>query len=123
MRFVMLLLLFCSVGVQAHQWTPTYPKLIPSYVDGVLTTQLELFNSRSDVGYYEIGVFDEDMNPVKFATAERIIPVDHLRRVKVDIFIREQDRDKAVYICSKSKHPKDTGTKTLIASRICSKIK
>jgi hypothetical protein len=124
MRYIMTLLFLSLCGsAMAHQWTPTYPKLEPSYVNGALKATMTLFNSRQDVSYYEIGVFDADMKPVKFATAERIVQVGYLRRMKIDVFIREQDRNVAVYICSKSKLLKGEGTATLIASRICSKIK
>ena len=124
MRYIMTLLLFLWGGyASAHQWTPTYPKLEQSYIPDVLQVSMVLFNSRNDVQFYELGVFDADMNAVKFATAERIIQVDYLSRKNVNIFIREQDRGKAVYVCSKSKLLKGSESATLIASRICSKIK
>lgn len=107
----------------AHQWLPTYPKLEPSFVTGVLRVKMELFNSRSDVQYYELNVYDKDFNPIKFATQERIIEVDHLKRKNVEIYIREQDKGIATYVCSKSKLLKGTGGATLISSQICSKIK
>lgn len=124
MRFVMTLLLFLMSGsATAHEWTPTYPELEVSYVPNVLRVRMQLFNSREDVQYYELGVFDADMNPVAFAAAERIVQVKYLDRKSIDIFIREQDRDRTVYICSKSKLLKGEGTASLVASRICSKIK
>lgn len=124
MRYIMTLLLFLYGGyASAHQWTPTYPKLEPSYVPNVLKVSMALFNNRKDTQFYELGVFDADMNGIKFATTERIIQVDYLRRKTVDIFIREQDKDRAVYVCSKSKLVKGSETKTVVVSRICSKIK
>ena len=124
MRYIMTLLLFLYGGyASAHQWTPTYPTLELSYVPNIYRTRMELFNSREDVQYYELGVFDADMNAVPFAAAERIIQVDYLSKKSVDIFVRKQDRDRAVYICSKSKLLKGTESATLIASRICSKVK
>lgn len=124
MRYIMTLLLFLYGGyASAHQWTPTYPKLEPSYVPNIYQARMVLFNSREDVQYYELGVFDADMNAVPFAAAERIIQVDYLSKKSVDIFVRKQDRDRAVYICSKSKLLKGTESATLIASRICSKVK
>jgi hypothetical protein len=84
---------------------------------------MELFNSRQDVQYYELGVFDADMNSVPFAATERIVQVKYLDRKSIDIYIREQDRSRVVYICSKSKLLKGEGTASLVASRICSKIK
>lgn len=120
---MMAVVLSLSGYASAHQWLPTYPKLEPSFVDGVLKVKMELFNSRSDVRYYEINVYDKDFRSVKFATQERIIEVGHLKRKNVEIFIREQDRDVATYVCSKSKLLKGKGGATLVSSQICSKIK
>ena len=116
-------MLSLSGYASAHQWMPTYPKLERSYVDGILQVRMELFNSRKDVKYYEILVYDSEFNPVKFAVQERIVEVQYLKRKNIEIFIREQDRDVATYVCSKSKLLKGTGTATLVSSRICSKIK
>ena len=124
MRFVMIMVMLILCGsVRAHQWMPTYPELRTSYVQGILTTRMELFNSRNDVKYYEILVYDKDFNPMKFATQEQIVEVGYLKRKNIDIYIREQDRDKVTYICSKSKLLKGTGSATRVSSRICSKIK
>jgi len=124
MRFVMTLLLFLMSGsATAHEWTPTYPELESSFVPNILKVRMSLFNRREDVQYYELGVFDADMNSVPFAAAERIVQVKYLDRKNIDIFIREQDRSRTVYICSKSKLLKGEGTASLVASRICSKIK
>jgi len=124
MRYIMLAVMMSLCGyASAHQWTPTYPKLERSYVDGILQVTMELFNSRKDVKYYEILVYDSEFNPVKFAAQERIVEVQYLKRKSIDVFIREQDRDVATYVCSKSKLLKGTGTATIVSSRICSKIK
>lgn len=124
MRFVMILsLVLYSVGLKAHEWTPTYPELTQSYVESVLVTEMELWNGRQDVEYYQINVWDSDWNPVPFAVAQRIIRVKYLSRASVNVYVRKSDSEKVTYICSKSKLVKDSGTKALIASRICSKIK
>ena len=124
MRFVMMLsLVLYSVGLKAHEWTPTYPELTQSYVESVLVTEMELWNGRPDVEYYQINVWDSDWNPVPFAVAQRIIRVKYLSRASVNVYVRKSDSEKVTYICSKSKLVKDSGTKALIASRICSKIK
>ena len=112
-----------SGHASAHEFTPTYPKLKPSYVAGVLYASMTLFNKRSDVEYYEMGVFNADWNPVPFAVQSKIIKIKHLEKKKIDIYIREKDRKDAVYICSKSKLIVTGGSKTSISSRICSKIK
>jgi len=109
--------------LNAHQWTPTYPKLENSFVDGVLTTKMKLFNKREDVKYYSVGVYDADFYPVAFATPERVIVVPYLGTKYVDVYIRDKDKGRAVYICSNSKHLKSGSTAQLVTSRICSKIK
>lgn len=119
----MLFLMILSSFAIGHQWTPTYPTLKNSYVSGVLSTRMELFNARDDVTYYQIGVFDADFNKVPFATSEKIIKIAHLGRRTVDVFIRERDQQKVVYICSKSKLLSKGSATTSISSRICSKIK
>ena len=123
-RYYVMILLFSMCGyASAHQWTPTYPALKTSYASGALVTTMELLNSREDVSYYEIGVFDKDFLPVPFATAEKIINLPYLSRKSVDIFIRQQDASRVVYICSKSKLLAKGSATTSISSRICSKIK
>ena len=74
MRFAALLLAFLSAHkAVSHEMLPSHPVLRVSYVGGVLQTQMQLFNKRQDVEYYEIGVFDEEWNPVPFVTGYRII--------------------------------------------------
>ena len=74
MRFALLLLALLSAHkAVSHEMLPSHPVLSVSYVSGVLKTQMHLFNKRQDVEYYEVGVFDEDWNPVPFVTGYRII--------------------------------------------------
>lgn len=121
--YIMILLVFMCGYVNAHQWTPTYPTLRNSYASGVLVTTMELLNQRKDVTYYEISVLDADFIPVPFATAEKIVNMQYLSRKRIDVFIRDKDRSRAVYICSKSKLLAKGSAITSISSRICSKIK
>lgn len=107
----------------AHEMKPTYPKLYPSYIDGIHKAQVQVFNRRSDVEYYEVGVFDKDFNTVPFTTSYRIVKVSYLSFVNIDIYIRSEDVEKATYVCSRSKLKKDQVTRTAVASRICSKFK
>ena len=105
--FVMTLLMFLTSGyASAHEWLPTYPKLVQSYVEGILQSELTLYNARQDVEYYEIGVFDKDMSPVSFATAEKIVNVEYQRRKKVTVFVRQGDRDRACLLYT-SPSPRD----------------
>ena len=108
----------------AHQFTPTYPKLDQSYIPNVLKAEMELFNSRTDVAFYELQVFDNEWYSVPFAVLEgKVVNVEYLKRKKITVFIREVDKDRAVYVCSVSKLIADSTNKASIASKICSKIK
>lgn len=110
--------------VYAHEWTPTYPKWQPSFLTGIHVAKMELFNSRKEIRFYEISVFDKEWNPIKFSTAEgHIVQVSHLQRRKVEVYIRDVDVKNAEYICSRSKSLVDGKSVTFLASRICSKIK
>lgn len=122
-RYLTLLMLWASGHASAHEFTPTYPELKPSYVPGVLSTKMTLFNLRSDVEYYEFGVFGAEWNKVPFAMQSKVMKFKHLDKKTVEIYIREKDSKDAVYICSKSKLLVDGGSKTSVSSRICSKIK
>ncbi len=121
----LLFLLFGFMGMQAegHQFTPAYPKLEVSYIDDILVAKMELFNSRNDVTFYELSVFDGNWNPMPFATTDRIIEVGYLQRKNIEIYVRAKDKDKIVYICSKSKLSPVGDQITVISSRICSKVK
>ena len=125
MRYIMLILL--GIGglnnVLAHEFLPTYPRLQLSYVPGVLHTEMELFNKREDIQYYEFSVWTEDWKKVPFATTDKIQQIGYLEKKRIDIYIREKDKHRAVYICSKSKLLKADVSRATIASRICSKIK
>lgn len=122
MKKLALLLALIPSFLNAHELTPTYPKLNPSYVDGVSVTRMLLFNRREDVSYYEIEVYDEEFNQVVFATSTKLLKVDYLDRVYFDVYIRNVDTDKATYICTKSKLFKGDFSSG-VASRICSKLK
>jgi hypothetical protein len=107
----------------AHEMTPTYPKLEPSHLDGVVKTTMQMFNKREDVEYYEIGVFDQEFKPVPFVTSYTIVKIKYLGKVTFDVYLRKSDMEQAVYVCSRSKLRKDTQVRTAIASTICSKFK
>lgn len=119
---VLLLVLFMS-SVRAHEMTPTYPKWQPSHVEGVWKTTMEMFNKRKDVEWYEVGVFDENMNPVNFVSSYRVFTMPYLSHVKFDVYVSATDVAVAKYICSKSKLRLLSEQKTMVSSRICSKFK
>ena len=64
--FIILAAILGTNKVVAHSMVPAYPIWKPSHVDGVVTTQLELFNKRQDVEWYEIAVFDKNWRTVPF---------------------------------------------------------
>lgn len=110
-------------GAAAHEMTPTYPEMKPSYIDEVSTTQMRMWNRRNDVFYYEITVFDDQWNPVPFATPNKIIRLGFLETKTFDVYIRDKDVDRVEYICSTSKQLKEDVQSTGIKSRICSRVK
>lgn len=112
----------CSY-VSAHSWTPTYPEITPSHSEGVLRVEMLLWNSRQDVSFFTFEVFDQNFVPIKFATPERTVKVEYLKRKTINIYIREIDKDRAVYVCSRSRIVQQNSTTALVSSRICSKIK
>ena len=63
-----LALFFCSV-VSAHEMTPAYPVFQPSHIDGVSKVNMEMFNRRADVEYYELGVFDKSWGSIPFVSS------------------------------------------------------
>ena len=120
-RAVIAALLLAS-GASAHEMTPAYPDLKPSYVGGIHYSTLKIFNGRADVRYFEIKVFDADWQPVQFATEYRIMLVPYQAWQTFDVYIKDEDADRATYICSQSKIEADQDQKTFVASRICSRI-
>lgn len=124
MRFVIALfgLMLACVSANAHELTPTYPELRPSIYSDVLVTDMLLFNQRADVSYYQIEVYDEDWNPVPFASASNILELGYLERTSFFVYIREIDADKVEYICTRSKILKGEES-SVIASNICSRVK
>lgn len=117
-------IMLLAAKVQAHEMVPTYPKLNSSYMGGLQVTTVTVFNKRPEVEYYEIGVFDDDWNALTFVSQYKIYKVPHLSTVSIDIYIRDEDKYKVSYICSKSKLRKADGTiRTAVSSRICSRVK
>ena len=122
-RSIGLCLLLLSGVVLSHEMTPTYPTWSISGVEGVKKTTMQIWNSRKDVSFYEVGVFNNKWKPIPFVTAYKIIKIDYLSKVNFDIYIRTQDIVEATYVCSLSKLRSNNESKTLLATRICSKFK
>jgi hypothetical protein len=108
-------------SVAAHEMTPTYPNLVPSYVDGLFSAKLTMFNARKDVDYYEIGVFDTAWEPVPFASSSKILKVPYGSKKTFEVFVRREDRSRAVFICSLSKLRTNESARAIISSKICSR--
>lgn len=116
-------LLAFNQSAAAHELTPTYPELRPSYINGVSVTTMKMWNRRSDAQYYEINVFDEDWNPILFATSERVMQLNYLQSKSFDVYFRNEDSDKVSYICTTSKQLKQDVQSTGVKSKICSRVK
>jgi hypothetical protein len=105
----------------AHEMIPTYPKWKTSIYDGLLVTEMEMFNKREDVEYYEIAVFDKDWNVIPFVSSFKLFRLEYLSKVKFEVFIRKQDKVRTEYICSTSKLRNNNAP--AISSMICSRFK
>lgn len=120
--YVLGAILFCA-SANSHEMTPTYPKLQPAFTDNILQTTMTILNKRSDVRFYEIGVFTEDFQPIQFAASERVVEIPYLSRKTINVYIRAEDKKKATYVCSMSKIEKKAQTASIVYSKICSKLK
>ena len=113
---------FMATTAHAHEWTPTYPKFEPSFMEGIVVTTMNIFNKRSDIDYYELTVHDKDWRPIPFASNEKLLHVPYLSKKSVDIFIRKIDSDRIEYICTTSKQLALNAPTSGVDSRICSKV-
>lgn len=107
----------------AHEMTPTYPELKPSFMDGIYVTEMKMWNRRADAKYYEINVYDEEWNSVPFAAVDKIFQISYLQHLDFEVYIRESDKDKVEFICTTSKQLKEDVESTGIKSMICSRVK
>ncbi len=117
-----LIFLGWATAVSAHEMTPAYPIVKPSHVTGVVKVDLSLFNSREEINYYEIGLYDLNWDSIPFSAVYRIIKVGYKERKNFSVYIRKSDLDEAVYVCTTSKIRRQITTRTLISSKICSRL-
>ena len=103
--------------------TPTYPKWKMSFIPTAKMTTMQIFNKREDVQWYQIGVFNEDWEPIPFVTRYKIVNVKHLERVRFDVYISNKNIQESKYICSTSKLRGNDNFKPIVESRICSRFK
>lgn len=125
LKFLTSLLIAVASSATAHQFTPTYPQFETSFVEGILQTKMELFNKRSEIEYYELGVFDKDWARVTFAASNgKLVRINYLETKAIDVYVKSQDVKKVVYICTESRILKDSIVRnSLVSSKICSKVK
>jgi len=121
-RSVILWFFLCG-SVIAHDMTPTYPKGKMSFIPSAKMTTMKVFNKRSDVQWYQIGVFDKEWNPIPFVTRYKIIKINYLSSVKFDVYVNDANVKQATYICSTSKLRGNDDFKPIVESKICSRFK
>ena len=121
-RPVILWLLLCG-SVAAHDMTPTYPKWKMSFIPSAKMTTMQVFNKRSDVQWYQIGVFDKEWQPIPFVSRYKIINIKYLKRVEFDVYVNEENAKLAEYICTTSKLRGNDDFKPIVESKICSRFK
>lgn len=124
LRYVFIMMLTLVGGyINAHQFLPTYPTFEQSFVSGVMYAKMEIFNKRSDVGHYELNVYDKDWNKISFASESKLIEVNYLQTKPVNVYVRKEDLTRVTFICTESKHKREGSQTTVITSQICSKVK
>ena len=121
MLFVTLMWSVLVQAAYAHELTPTYFDLKSSHKSGVIQTDLILFNRREDVLFYEVSVFDKNWNSIPFAAIKRIVEVEYLERKNIRLFLRGQDRERIMYVCTRSLLLSGSVESSGVSSRICSK--
>lgn len=104
----------------AHQFTPTYPKLEQSYMEGILKAEMLLINFREDVRFFTVEVYDSDWKKLPFATVDKVLEVRHLDRRPITVYVRQKDDVR--YICTRSETLVHEAGPTTVASKICSKV-
>ena len=116
-----IILLVVSGSAMAHELTPTYPELEQSYIPNVLQTKVKMWNARVDVVYYKLEVTDAFWNDVPFIAEEKMFKLDYMQRREIEIFLPSDTT--AQYICTRSMLEKDARSRSMISSKVCSKIK
>ena len=119
MKAILLLALLPFGNAMAHEMTPTYPVFTESFMAGISVTTLNLFNKRTDVSYYEIGVFDDEWEPIPFVSQYTIIPMEYLDTLAFDVYVSNLSLGSVEYICSVSQ----VQAGATVSSKICSRIK
>jgi len=119
MKAMLLLALLPFGSAAAHEMTPTYPTFTESFMVGISVTTLNIFNKRTDVSYYEIGVFTDEWEPVPFVSQYTIIPMKYLDTLSFDVYVSNLSLSSVEYICSVSQ----IQAGATVSSKICSRVK
>ena len=62
-----------TFGASAHEMTPAYPEIKTSHVKNVVKVEMSLFNSREEIKYYQIDLFDTKSINLLMSTYEKLI--------------------------------------------------
>ena len=111
-----------TFGASAHEMTPAYPEVKMSHVKNVVKVEMSLFNSREEIKYYQVDLFDLNWMPIPFSTPYRIMKVDYKEHKAFDVYIRKRDLPEAVFLCTTTKVRKTNISRTLVSSTICSRL-
>ena len=111
-----------TFGASAHEMTPAYPEVKTTHIKNVVKVEMSLFNSREEIKYYQIDLFDLNWMNIPFSTTYRIMKVEYKEHKAFDVYIRKRDMPEAVYLCTTSKVRKTNQSRTLVSSRICSRL-
>jgi hypothetical protein len=122
MKLIAAAIILLPSAVGAHEMTPAYPELHASPVPQIMQADLSLFNARDDVEYYAISVLDNEMNPIAFASTQRVMHVPPGSRQDFEIYIKENDASRVVYVCTTSMLRAGQTDNAIISSRICSRL-
>lgn len=122
MRLITAAMMLWATGAGAHEMTPAYPELHQSAVSQIMQADLSLFNARDDVEYYAISVWDADWKPIAFASSQRVMHVMPGGRQDFEIYVKESDADRVVYVCTTSMLRAGQEDNAIISSRICSRL-
>ena len=114
-------LLWATV-ISGHEMTPAYPVVKPSHVADVVKVEMSLFNSREEIEYYQIELFDLNWMNIPFSTTYRIMKIGYKEKKSFNVYIRKKDMNEAVYLCTTSKVKKTNQSRTLVSSKICSRL-
>ena len=119
---ILITFLLWATAISGHEMTPAYPVVKPSHVADVVKVEMSLFNSREEIEYYQIELFDLNWMNIPFSTTYRIMKIGYKERKSFNVYIRKRDMDEAVYLCTTSKVRKTNQSRTLVSSKICSRL-